>query len=34
LFNTEKHAHELVHVYLKEAQSLRTPKTEERGKMR
>ncbi len=34
LFNTEKHAHELVHVYLKGAQSLRTPKTEERGEMR
>ena len=26
LFNTEKHAHELVHVYLKGAQGLRTPK--------
>lgn len=26
LFNTEKHPHELVHVYLKGAQSLRAPK--------
>ena len=34
LFNTEKHAHEVVHVYLKEAQGLRTPKTEERGEIR
>lgn len=34
LFNTEKHAHEVVHVYLKGAQGLRTPKTEERGEMR
>jgi chorismate mutase len=34
LFNTEKHAHEVVHVYLKGAQGLRTPKMEERGEMR
>ena len=34
LFNTEKHAHEVVHVYLKGAQGLRTPKTEERGEIR
>ncbi|MBE9502481.1 MAG: chorismate mutase [Chloroflexi bacterium] len=33
LFNTEKHAHELVHVYLKGAQGLRAPKTEEKGEM-
>ena len=34
LFNTDKHAHEVVHVYLKGAQGLRTPKMEERGEMR
>ncbi len=34
LFNTEKHAHELVHVYLKRAQSLRASKAEEGGEMR
>jgi len=30
LFNTEKHVNEIVHVYLKGAQGLRNPKTEDR----